>query len=186
MTEKKMDEPGNRGNMEWSWRVHQKRSGSRKRHVSPAPNKDPHTRRKLSKYGTCEYHRDVQNQKEDLATDYANHIKEKNTVREIKKRAKERAKERTKEKAKERACTDPTFNAAVFDLQQVIYLPKSARSELFYKCRLANYYFTIFSLGTKQGTCYTYRMKGKPNVDLVKVLHTYRCTLYSHISVWSR
>lgn len=42
----------------------------------------------------------------------------------------------------------------MLDLQQVIYLPQSARSELFYKGRLSCFNFTVFDLGTKEGTCF--------------------------------
>ena len=59
-----------------------------------------------------------------------------------------------KEEAKVKAQENREFCAAVFDLQQVIYLPQSTRSELFYKRRLANYNFTVYNLASKEGTCY--------------------------------
>ena len=42
----------------------------------------------------------------------------------------------------------------MFDLEQVLYLPKSQRSELFYKRRLANYNFTVYNLATKERICF--------------------------------
>ena len=48
----------------------------------------------------------------------------------------------------------PDFRAATFDLQQVIHIPKSNRSEIFYKRRLACYNFTVFELASKQGHCF--------------------------------
>ena len=43
---------------------------------------------------------------------------------------------------------------ANFDLEAVIYLPKSNRTEIFYKRRLSCYNFTIYDLGTGDGYCY--------------------------------
>lgn len=123
---------------------------------------------KKDQCGICDtYHRGTQSQKEHLATDFAKHINEKNKVREIKRTA------------KERACSDPTFHAAVFDLQQVIYLPKSTRSELFYKRRLANYNFTVFSLGTKEGTCYLSHegQTKRGSCEIASHIHSYLCGL---------
>lgn len=42
----------------------------------------------------------------------------------------------------------------IFDPQQVIYTPKSARSELFYKSRLSNIIFTIHELASRDGWCF--------------------------------
>ncbi|GFO25542.1 hypothetical protein PoB_005204700 [Plakobranchus ocellatus] len=52
------------------------------------------------------------------------------------------------------ASENPKTCAAVFDLQQVIYTPKSHHSSIFYKRRLANYSFTIFDLQSQEGRCF--------------------------------
>ena len=44
-----------------------------------------------------------------------------------------KASRQEKQRAKERAENNPKFVAAVFDMQQVLYLPKLNRSEVFYK-----------------------------------------------------
>lgn len=73
---------------------------------------------------------------------YTRHIQEKEKVRELKTNAKERA-----SKSKDHC-------AAVFDLQQVIYVPQSTRSELLYKRRLACYNFTVYDLASRDGYCF--------------------------------
>ena len=44
--------------------------------------------------------------------------------------------------------------ALVFDLQQVIYVPISNMSDIFYRSRLSCFNFTVYNMGTKKGTCY--------------------------------
>ena len=62
-----------------------------------------------------------------------------------------------KEQFKTRALAQPDLlEAMVFDLQQVIYLPKSEHGEIFYKRRLFCYNFTVFELATKTVTCYVH------------------------------
>ena len=93
--------------------------------------------------GLCDtYRRGNPNEKALIEDAYQIHITEKKAVRQM------------KASAKARAATDPKFVAAVFDLQQVIHLPKSPQSELFYKRRLSNYNFTIYELGNKDGWCF--------------------------------
>jgi hypothetical protein len=77
-----------------------------------------------------------------LKEKYDKHILQKDTVRSI------------KEKCKKLAENDNTHLAAVFDLQQVIYLPISNENALFYKNRLSNYNLTIYNLGNKDCFCY--------------------------------
>lgn len=59
-----------------------------------------------------------------------------------------------KSESKTRAQHDDKHAAAVFDLQQNMYLPKSNRGKLFYKRRLACYNFTIYNLANHAGSCY--------------------------------
>ena len=56
--------------------------------------------------------------------------------------------------SKEKSQQNKKHVTASFDLQQVMYLPKSNMSEVFYKRRLANYNFTIYDIGTKDGHCF--------------------------------
>lgn len=70
--------------------------------------------------------------KEKLQNKYDAHNIEKEEVRRI------------KNECKNRAIQNITTCCASFDLQQVIYLPQSNESALFYKRRLASYNFTIY------------------------------------------
>ncbi|CAG4989572.1 unnamed protein product [Parnassius apollo] len=79
--------------------------------------------------------------KEKLQNKYDAHIIEKEEVRRI------------KNECKNRAIQNITTCCASFDLQQVIYLPQSNESALFYKRRLANYNFTIYDLASKDCIC---------------------------------
>lgn len=59
-----------------------------------------------------------------------------------------------KEVDEEKAAVDPSFDqkrAATFDLQQVIFLPKKNRSEVFYKRRLSCYNLTVYDLVDSSG-----------------------------------
>lgn len=82
--------------------------------------------------------------KQRLLAKYNAHIAEKEKVREIKTACKLLAKENEK------------IVSAIFDLQQVIYLPKSNDGQIFYKRRLANYNFTIYNLGSRDCNCYVW------------------------------
>ena len=81
-------------------------------------------------------------QKEELRKAYEAHRAEIEQVREI------------KSKSKEKAISSDKHASAVFDLQQVMYLPKSNRGEIFYKRRLASYNLTIYEFATREGICY--------------------------------
>lgn len=78
----------------------------------------------------------------ELSEKYTRHILQKEQVR------------RLKDEAKEKSGLDAKYVTASFDLQQVLYLPKSNRSEVFYKRRLACYNLTIFDIGSREGFCY--------------------------------
>lgn len=93
--------------------------------------------------GLCETFRNGEkDEREAVKNRYEKHIGEKEEVRRIKSAMKERAK------------VDGNFLAANFDLQQVLYLPISKRCELFYKRKLSCYNFTVYDLGSGEGTCY--------------------------------
>ena len=59
-----------------------------------------------------------------------------------------------KDRCKSSSEDNPDVVTATFNLQQVIYLPKSERSEIFYKRRLACYNFTVYDIGSREGYCY--------------------------------
>ena len=93
--------------------------------------------------GRCEvYRKGDEEVKSTHEEEYTKHRQEIDEVRKV------------KSESKEKALHDASHAAAVFDLQQNIYLPKSNRSEVYYKRRLACYNFTIYDLGTRDGSCY--------------------------------
>ena len=98
---------------------------------------------KKDQCGLCStYINGNQEEKEKLQECFDRHIQEKTLVRE------------KNEEMKTRALADDRCVSVNFDLQQVLYLPVSKRSELFYKRRLASYNFTIYNLGRGAGHCY--------------------------------
>ncbi|XP_030831813.1 uncharacterized protein LOC115918229 isoform X2 [Strongylocentrotus purpuratus] len=93
--------------------------------------------------GLCSNYTNAQGQlKEDLKEVYDAHRAEVEKVRGL------------KAQSKEKAISSDQFASAVFDLQQVMYLPKSNRSEIFYKRRLACYNLTVYDFEKRDGLCY--------------------------------
>ncbi|KAJ8872049.1 hypothetical protein PR048_025650 [Dryococelus australis] len=88
------------------------------------------------------YRQAEEERKTELKETYDKHIK-KEAVHKKKTTAKEIAKQHPSKVA-----------AAVFDLQQVIYLPISKESAIFYKYRLSNYNFKIYNIGNKHCLCF--------------------------------
>lgn len=82
---------------------------------------------------------DVKSQLEEV---YKKHEQEKKKVRELKAKDKEIAK------------GDEKFLCAVFDLQQVIYLPISKENAIYYKSRLSNFNLTFYNIGNKDCFCF--------------------------------
>ena len=80
--------------------------------------------------------------KEELREKYNAHIQEKEKVREI------------KLKLKECSSGNDDLLVGCFDLEQVLYLPMSNLSEIFYKRRLACYNFTVYELNSREGHCF--------------------------------
>lgn len=92
---------------------------------------------KKDKCNLCDiYERSTPEQKEELENRYTTHIAERNEVRNLKNHLKENS--------------DPSVVVATFDLEQVIYLPKTNRCEVFYKRTLSNYNFTVYNLKSKK------------------------------------
>ena len=61
-----------------------------------------------------------------------------------------------KEDCKNEAIRDQSILCATFDLQQVIYLPISKDSQIFYKRRLSNFNFTFYNIATKECDCFVW------------------------------
>ena len=60
----------------------------------------------------------------------------------------------TKEQCKKAAQENESTLCANFDLQQVIYLPMSPESSIFYKRRLSNYKLTFYNISNKDCRCF--------------------------------
>lgn len=75
---------------------------------------------------------------------YEKHVLEKNTVREIKRKWKEEAQQNN------------SLLCGSFDLQQVIYLPASNESAIFYKSRLATYNLTFYNIANRDCFCWSW------------------------------
>lgn len=102
-------------------------------------------RPKKDQCSLCLHYREAEDsEKEKLQERFTTHIKEKEKIRDI------------KDKCKNDSQNHPKVISAVFDLQQVIYLPISNNSKVFYKNRLSNYNFTIYNLGTKGCNCFVW------------------------------
>lgn len=98
---------------------------------------------KKDKCGLCEtYRKGDADKKAEMQTKMDDHQRQKQAVRDKKKEAKEDP--------------DPMNMCATFDMQQVIFLPKTNDSMIFYKRRLANYNLTIYDLKSKQCHCFTW------------------------------
>lgn len=82
--------------------------------------------------------------KTELKEIFEKHVSEKKKVREI------------KEECKQKASKDETVLSATFDLQQVLYLPISNESALFYKRRLSNYNLTFYNLADTKCHCFVW------------------------------
>lgn len=81
-------------------------------------------------------------QKTEMEEEYASHLKNRDLSRQL------------KINDKELACQSSTLCTAVFDLQQVLPVPKSNVGLAYYKLKLSTYNFTIFNLATKHCHCY--------------------------------
>nr|CAH7730724.1 unnamed protein product [Callosobruchus chinensis] len=81
-------------------------------------------------------------EKISMGDEYQLHLKNKNLARALKAADKERAKQKT------------TLCCAVFDLQQVLSVPKSEVGLAYYKLKLSTYNFTVFDLAYKDAFCY--------------------------------
>ena len=88
------------------------------------------------------YRKGDDNTKEKLKETFDIHISEKTKVRQL------------KEECKQQGIDNPNTLCANFDLQQVIYLPISKDSQIFYKRRLSIFNFTFYNVASKECDCY--------------------------------
>lgn len=88
------------------------------------------------------YENSTTEEKEKLEKEYSLHRENRTKAR------------KAKDEDKERALTDQHFIAATFDLQKALPVPKSDVGLAYYKLKLQTYNFSIFNLGTNDGTCY--------------------------------
>lgn len=103
--------------------------------------------------------------------------------------AKERARQE-KETDKKHAKQSNNIHTCTFDLQQVLSCPNTSTSTVFYKRKLSVYNLSVYSLGTKQGTCYVWdETSGKRGAaEIGTALHTYLSSLPSmitHVNLFS-
>uniref|UniRef100_A0A8D8X2V7 Uncharacterized protein n=1 Tax=Cacopsylla melanoneura TaxID=428564 RepID=A0A8D8X2V7_9HEMI len=82
--------------------------------------------------------------KERLKENYEKHTAEKEMVRKL------------KANLKREGMVEKTKGCLVFDLQQVIYLPRTNENAVFYKRRLSTFNFTIYDVVTKECYCFTW------------------------------
>ncbi|CAH1109932.1 unnamed protein product [Psylliodes chrysocephalus] len=81
-------------------------------------------------------------EKEKLEEEYFLHRENRTKARKI------------KDLDKKKALENPHFLAATFDLQKALPVPKSDVALAYYKLKRQTYNFSIFNLGTDDGTCY--------------------------------
>ena len=116
--------------------------------------------------GLCDtYNRGNNTERVKIQTKYETHTAEKKAVRQL------------KEELKSKAKGDPKFLVASFDLQQVLYVPKSERGELFYKRKLACYNFTICEIHKMRGFCYFWHegIARRGANEIASNLYTFLC-----------
>ena len=90
-----------------------------------------------------------------------------------------RQKEKTradKDASKLKASEDKSHVTMAFDLEQVIFLPKSNRLEIFYKRRLSNYNFTLYNLHSKEVWAFVWHecIAGRGTNEIASCLHVYQ------------
>lgn len=83
-------------------------------------------------------------EKEELESEYQQHIQNDEVVRNV------------KNYDKLQAVEDKTICLACFDLQNVLITPACEISSFYYKSKLATYNFTVYDLGNNNGHCYVW------------------------------
>lgn len=105
--------------------------------------------------------------KEELEQRYKRHIAEKQAVREW------------KSLCKDLSLTDKATVCSCFDLQQVILLPISNESQLFYHRRLSNFNLTVYNTASKDCECYLWHegLSKRGSSEISTCLYKYLMTL---------
>lgn len=88
------------------------------------------------------YHKGNDDLRKELEDAFVKHVIEKDKIRQI------------KDTCKKEAMENSNILCASFDLQQVIYLPMSKESAIFYKRRLSNYNLTFYNISNKDCHCF--------------------------------
>lgn len=100
----------------------------------------------IPKKDLCEdcnkYENSLPDEKLEMEEKYQQHIENKNLARNLKNADKEKSK------------INASFCSAVFDMQQVLQVPKTEVGVAYYKLKLATFNFTVFELASKKGYCY--------------------------------
>ncbi|KAE8741825.1 hypothetical protein FOCC_FOCC012634 [Frankliniella occidentalis] len=94
-----------------------------------------------------QWERSTPEEKETISQKYQVHVESKNTVRQLKKSDKENS---------INGAPDKNVRVLTFDLQKVLYSPKSEVGEFFYKRKLSSYNFTIYDCTTGQAYCFVW------------------------------
>ncbi|XP_074658224.1 uncharacterized protein LOC141911149 [Tubulanus polymorphus] len=114
--------------------------------------------------GLCESYRNGnETEKAKLKDQFETHISEKEKVRNI------------KSSLKCHASLNDKINVCSFDLQQVIFLPKTNRSEIFYSRRLSCYNFTISDVNSKHCECFLWHegIAGRGSNEIASCVYQY-------------
>lgn len=118
---------------------------------------------KKDQCGLCVTFRESNEVSNDVETKYYDHIAQKEKTRNDKTASKQRAAEET------------THASFAFDLEQVIFLPQSNRSEILYKRRFSNYNFTIYNLHSKDAWAFVWHecIAGRGANEVASCVHQY-------------
>ena len=86
-----------------------------------------------------------------------------------------------KSASKAKAEENEKHAAFAFDFEQVIFLPLTKRSEIFYKRRLSNYNFTLYNLNSKDSWAFVWHecMAGRGANEVVSCVYQYLMQLDS-------
>ena len=125
--------------------------------------------------GICQTFQSEKCPDDETAEKYKVHLEEKELVRKI------------KEDSKSLATREVYHTAAIFDLQQVLYLPMSNHADIFYRRRLSVYNFTLYNLKNKQGLCQVWNetIAKRGSCEIATLVHRFltECDLEKNESV---
>ena len=92
-----------------------------------------------------------------------------------------------KETDKNESVCDPNFKCICFDLEQVLPVPCSNVSTLFYKRKLSCYNLTVYDVATKDATLYMWHeaVAGRGSNEIASCVYNYLCNLPSNVNAVS-